>query len=162
MKRIIFILLYCFGALISCEDDNSSNSATPDNNLSIKIENTDFVFDDISVVRTPYEDEGIAYVDIYVTAKLSSNPNREFQFYLDELQVGANEVLYFMYEKDQVLYEFSGYQPSEDTAVMSSNVTENTGSRVKGTFSGNLTNYNSTTMLYESVTVTNGSFDVRY
>ena len=61
MKRIIFILLCSFGSLISCGDDDSSSASTPDSNLSVKIDNTDFVFDDISVVRTPYEDEGIIF-----------------------------------------------------------------------------------------------------
>ncbi|MGB0896826.1 MAG: hypothetical protein ACPGU9_06605 [Flavobacteriaceae bacterium] len=162
MKKIIFVLVCCSLSFISCEDDNSVNTRTPDSSLSAKIDDIVYVFDDISVVRTPYEDGGVAYVDVYVTAKISSDANREFQFYIDELLVGENEILYFMFEKDQVLYEFSDYQPSDDTASMTSMISENNGSRLKGTFSGNLTNYNTTTMSYETITVSNGSFDVRY
>lgn len=149
MKKLFLFLAASTLALTSCSSDDSDGAPQ---SFTVTVNGTAKTFNTIVV------DEEVEGEDVYltVTALNPSNPNEFILFQTYEGDLGADAVYYFTYSSGGVTY--NNYSGTSNFNIV---LTQNSNNRMKGTFSGTLSGYNSN---FEeiSVTTTNGAFDFGY
>ncbi|MGQ2982628.1 hypothetical protein [Flavobacterium sp.] len=145
MKKIFFFAAACAAMLTSCSDDDSSSSGGSNAPLSVKVNGTLKKFSNVEV-----ELEGQR---VYVVA-MSTNHSEILSFETDLGYTGDGYVFYVQYVKDNTIY-----WEGENTT---SNVEVNTENRLKGTFGATVESYNDNGDVDETLTLTNGKFDLPY
>jgi hypothetical protein len=136
---IVFILLH---SLISCSSDDDKSTT----GISAKINGASKTFINTTVTEQVYED----YSDFVVLANQSDDASKSLSISLGKNSTGPNSVFFIQYRDGDMFYQASGN-------AVSTNITESTDTKIKGTFSGVLTNGTETT-----VTITNGIVDINH
>ncbi len=142
-NNLFFILSFVLLGVASCSSDDDKADV---NFIRAKFNGVEQKFNIISVDKVDYPDEG--YSDVEVTATMSSDATKTF-ILKSEFGVTGNIIWGIYYTSDGVFYENN----SE-----ASDVTENSGGRYKGTFSGTLYNEGNG----DTIMLTEGSFDIIY
>ena len=149
MKKIIlFLAILSVGFLSSCSDDEDSNDTTPtpEDTFSAKINGVQKTFSVTNVDVLEYE----GYTDVEITAQISGDPTNTFELNLTR---DNGEYFFAQYAEND-----NYYQPDPLTNLTVS-VSENTSTKLKGTFSGTM---QETEHLLDPVTVTDGTFTIYY
>ncbi|HEX9981067.1 MAG TPA: hypothetical protein VGB50_10945 [Flavobacterium sp.] len=147
MKKILLLpVFFLLGIFASCSSDEDSD---PKSVLTARINGTEYTFNTIHVDQVHYPAEG--YTDLEVTASIDNNPIRTITFIVAENSLGTHVTWYFTYFLHQ-----SPYQKVEE--AFNIDVTENSGARLKGTFSGEVHDTESG----ETLTITDGTFNITY
>ncbi|UPQ78240.1 hypothetical protein M0M57_11485 [Flavobacterium azooxidireducens] len=141
-NKILLIVCFALIGIYSCSSDDDKSDV---NFINAKFNNVEQKFNIISVDKVDYIDEG--YSDVIVTAKMSSDASKII-ILKSEYGVTGDIIWGIYYTTDGTYYE-------NDTE--SSNVTENSNGRYKGTFSGSLSSEGGGTIM-----ITDGSFDIIY
>lgn len=145
MKNLFLFLLATSLTITSCSSDDNSDSS---NVVKAKINGVSKTFSTIAVTEQEYTDGGFTYTDVTVTAALSNEPTKLFQFVVEKGITGTEASWYFIYNDNDVFYEkIPGFTTT---------VTESTETKLKGTFSGSMSDGT------QSIVVTNGSFNITY
>ncbi len=137
----------------SCSDDDSTNSVNnPTEILSMKVNGVQKSFNTFNV-----EDNSNGTLNwVSVQGAQSGNASEVVNFQIDgDGAVGEGAFTSFDYNVGNKTYA-NAYETGEFTM----NVVINSDSRIKGTFSGLLNYYNMNTQQFETVSVTEGSFDI--
>lgn len=142
MKRIYLILsVIILVFTISCSKSDNNDSSKL---ISAKIEGTLKYFNNISVAQDINPD----YIDYIITAKQSDDNSKTLTISMEKEATGTESIYYIQYFDSENYY---------DGAIqdISTNITENSSSKVKGTFSGNLNDGEGTI-----VQITQGIIDI--
>jgi len=147
-KLILFLAMLSFSLFSSCSnnDDSNDTTPTPDDVFTAKINGVQKNFTVTNVAVIEYE----GYTDIEITAKMSGDPTNTFELNLTR---DSGEVFFVQYS------EIGNYYQPSPLESFSVNIGENTANKLKGTFSGTMLE---TSDASNTVTVTNGAFDIYY
>lgn len=152
MKNIIlFIGLVTIGLLSnSCSDHSAETVNTLPDNLTLTVNGVERKFTDVSIVESTYtnEDQNIPSYNVLATHEEDNGEFVAFQIRRD-------------YTGNDGLYEFIYTTPAGSHTVSGNftfSITQNSGNRITGTFSGPL--FDNSDAVTPSVTVTEGSFDI--
>jgi hypothetical protein len=152
MKNLIYLFVFIgIVSLISCNKDDNTPAPQATNSLVSKIDGVSIAFDQVSVVKETYTD----YVDLVITATTSGDNPKTIIFNVTQLAIGTDACYYFAYNQESVFYSWGSETGGNSFEV---NVTENTTSKIKGTFSGTLPNVD----LTGAIAISNGTFDISY
>lgn len=165
MKKILsFFVVVTIVAFIACDSNNNpadtevialriNVNGVPLNFTTVKVESED-------VVPT---NGNPPYTDLIVTATISNDPTKRVLFRLAKNETGTETCYYFAYtgdidpsDPDDIGTDYQ-YVRRFDRDKFSINILENSANNLKGTFSGKLLNFKS-----EAITISNGSFDIKY
>lgn len=146
-KLFIFFIAITLTSLSSC--DNKDNKVVP-SSLKAVINGVEVSFDTFKVEKEVVPNDGNPYTDLVVTATKSSDATKRIYFKLGYLETGA-ETCYYFYYKDGDIYYI-------DNNSFSKEITTNTPSNLKGTFTGTLKDADSPA----TVSIVNGNFDINY
>lgn len=135
----ITILTLLF-ALFSCSSDNEERNTT----ITAKINGTTKTFVNAMVSEQVYED----YSDYIVLSNQSDDATKTLSISLGKETTGPSSIFFIQYKDGDQFYQASGNE-------ITTYITESSTTKIKGTFSGVLTNENSTT-----ITITNGVIDI--
>ncbi|PKP19280.1 MAG: hypothetical protein CVU07_00135 [Bacteroidetes bacterium HGW-Bacteroidetes-23] len=151
MKKLFLFLAASTLALSSCssDDDGGSNAQ----NFSFKANGAQKSFSTTTVTEQDYYGDG--NIELLVSSFNPSTPSENISFRLPKGDVGVDAVWMFSYKNGSKTYNYWG-----DNFTIA--IIENSNNRLKGTFTGNILHYNNVTDEYESVTLSEGTFDFRY
>lgn len=159
MKKILFPIVAAL-FFVSCSSDKDSVYVPPvvtppasTNTLKATINGTAYTFDTFVVETETHTTPDHTYVDLIVSATISTDPTKEISFSLEK-DVPGTDTIFFFYLHDGT----AGFDTDHVGAAFNTNVTTNEGKRIIGTFSGALANVDNTSTLE----VSNGSFDIKY
>ncbi len=145
MKNLLFAFIAAF-AMLSCSDDSGSSNR---DRIVMTVNGEEVIFTNINAVSEdiPADGESPAYSEITVSAVANGNL---LSFFIIRGETGPDRIYGFYYMIDDVVFN----------GELTSDVTKNDGSHLKGTFSGSLLSSGiGAEIIYP---VTNGSFDIRY
>ncbi len=152
MKKISYLfLLVGILVLSSCNNDNDNSTPQNTNSFVAKIDGVSVSFDQVTVAKDVQTD----YIDLLVTAKVTGDDSKTITFNLTQLVTGIDACYYFAYIRDATNYTWDS-ETGGNSFVMT--VTENTTTRIKGTFSGTLPNDDVTS----AIAISNATFDINY
>ena len=152
MKKIFLFIASAALAvsMTSCSsDDNSDNGGAPGGTITAKINGVSKTFDNVVVEQETISDNGETYTELYVTGIIGNSTAEIITFTIDAGDVGADAVWEFDYSSGNTFYR---------SGSMSSVVQVNSDNRLKGNFSGTMTNFGTE----ETITFADGSFDITY
>ena len=160
-KLFLFLSLATLSVgLNSCSKDDSSdsnNNATP-SSVQVKIDGVTKTFNTIVVNQDTYTEGGQTYTDLRVSASINNSTTEIITFELGKGDVGTNVIYSFEYVKNGKTY--NSYNSSSQ--AFASITQANSNNKITGTFSGGLSFWNNDTQAYESVTTSEGTFNVSY
>jgi hypothetical protein len=152
MKNFMFIFVFIgIVALSSCNKDDNTPTPQPTNSLVAKVDGVSVAFDQVTVTKDVQPD----YVDLFVTAHISGDNTKTITFNLTQLAMGTDACYYFLYSREDVNFAWDSETGGNSFVV---NVTENTSTKIKGTFSGTLPNDD----VSSAIAISNGTFDIAY
>lgn len=145
-NKIILFLSFALLGVSSCSSDDDKSEV---NFIRAKFDGVEQKFNIISVDIVPETDPitNISYEDIYITATMSGDSSKTFELRSEYDSTG--DIIWGIYYTNEGTY----YENDTET----SNVTDNSNGRYKGTFSGSLITEGGGTMM-----ITEGSFDIIY
>lgn len=154
MKKIFLFIATATLALSinSCSSDDNSDSnsgGTPGGTITAKINGVSKTFNNVIVNERRYEEDG-GYTLLNVTATIGTSATDVVTFTCEKGTVGTDAIWDFHYTQGT-----TGYYSNPMTIVTQTN---NDTKKLKGSFNGTWTPFNSGTDL----TVTEGSFDIQY
>ena len=148
MKKILTLVTILSLFTISCSKDDDSTPTSTTKFVQMTIDGVEKNFNTVIVDRDTYNagttDE---YTELVVTATIGTSTNEMVVFRLDELDLGSDAIYSFTYNNGSMQYYNDG---------VNTNVTTNSGNKITGNFSGNITSGSDTK------TISNGSFEVNY
>lgn len=155
MKKLFLYILTVslLVANFSCADDDSTNPVnSPAEILSMKVNGVQKSFNTFNV-----EDNSNGTLNwVSVQGSQSGNASEIVNFQIDgNGTIGAGAFTSFDYNVGN-----KTYANAYETGEFAMNVEINSNSRLKGTFSGLLNYFNTNTQQVETVSVTEGSFDI--
>lgn len=145
-NKLLLILSFALLGIYSCTSDDDKAEV---NFIRAKFNGVEQKFNIISVDMVPETDPetNISYNDIYVTATINGDNTKTLEL-RSELDVTGDIIWGIYYIVDGTYYL---------NDAQSSNVTENSNGRYKGSFSGSLSSEGGGTVM-----ITEGSFDIVY
>lgn len=151
MKKalILLILIVASSLQFSCSsDDNKENG----NFINARFNNTNVSFNITSVEKLgPFTTDGYTYYDIKVNAVDKNDANKTLIISSEKGVVGTNLIWRFDFYDNDLFY-------SKDDNSFVTIITENSDSKYSGSFYGSLVNSN----VSDIITVTNGTFDIKF
>lgn len=154
MKKKLFISFCLLFVLLSCSD-NDDDVTTPIliNTVSAIIDGDPVKFANFDISKQPYSNDetGYNWTDIRVLGYNTEDSLSVVEFIVEEGLVGAESIWRFQ-------ITMGGFTYTQDNSAFTTLVTESSENKLKGTFSGTLTNPNNG----QTITVSNGSFDVEH
>ena len=151
MKKLFLFLAATTLALTSCSSDDDGGSAAQ--SFKFTINGTEKTFSSI-VVNEDVEGD---YTLLTITALNTNNPSENISFYVEKGDVGADVAWNFDYTAGGVSYD--NYNEGSNFNIV---ITQNSNNRLKGTFSGILSGYDSNAEEMVTTQLTGGSFDFGY
>jgi len=146
MKKIFLFAAAFAAVLTSCSDDDSSSNGSSNAPLTVKINGAQKNFTNVEVDLTGQRVTVVA---------MSSNHSEILSFETDLGYTGDDQVFYVEYMKDNKTY----YETETGT---NSNVEVNTEHLLKGTFSSTLETFDDNGENAQTLTLTNGKFNLPY
>lgn len=152
-KIFMFVVLLGFG-FVSCSSDDNSGDNGSKSVLTVTIDGVEKVFNTVQVqVETEY-DSAVKRV----SASIDNNPSEYITFRIYDADKGVGALKSFGYT-DNGEY----FSNNRDGSFLNSILEVHEGGKLKGTFSGELDNYNyNSTEETKKVKLTNGSFTITY
>ncbi len=152
MKNFMFLFVFIgIATLSSCNKDDNNPSPQTTSSLVAKIDGVSIPFDQVTVAKDVQPD----YVDLLITAHPSGDNTKTITFNITQLATGTDACYYFVYSREDTNYAWDSETGGNSFVV---NVTENTTTKIKGTFSGTLPNDD----LTSAIAFSNGTFDITY
>ena len=153
MRNSLLLIPVCFFFLLSSCSDNDDDlpSTSQTNSVSAKIDGENVTFANFVVTKQDYTDEdtGFQWTDIRVLGYNTNDPLSVIEFIVEKGLLGAESIWRFN-------ITINGFTYTQNNSAFTTLVTESTDSKLKGTFSGILTEPNNG----QIITVLNGIFDV--
>jgi|GEM_PF-5575363 hypothetical protein len=146
MKKIFLFAAAFATVLTSCSDDDSSSNGGSNAPLTVKINGTQKNFTNVEVDLTGQRVTVVA---------MSTSHSEILSFETDLGYTGEDHIFYVEYMKDNKIY----YETETGTT---SNVEVNTEHLLKGTFSSTLETFDDNGENPETLTLTNGKFNLPY
>lgn len=150
-KLLIIPILFLF-TFSSCSDnDDDIPLRTESNTVSATIDGEVVTFKNLVITKQPYvnNETGFEWTDVKVLGYNTLNALNAIEFIAEEGLMGAESIWRFN-------ITINGFTYVQDNSAFTTLVTESTENKLKGTFSGTLTEPNNGL----TITVTNGIFDV--
>lgn len=145
MKKI-FLFVAMAAMFSACSGDDDSKKADKNAPVVVTIDGKKTAFNNVTTHIAGYR--------IYVTA-MTDNNAEVLKFESDMGYTGDDSIYYMEYVKGQKQY-------SDYDSPITSNVEVNTEYMLKGTFHGSLVMYDDEGEATETVTLTNGSFNIAH
>jgi len=151
MKKalILLILIVASSLQFSCSSDDNKETGSF---IKARFNNTNVNFNITSVEKLgPFTTDGYTYFDIKVNAVDKKDANKTLIISSEKGVVGTNLIWRFDFYDNDLFY-------SKDDNSFITIITENSDSKYSGSFYGSLVNSNFT----DIITVTNGTFDIKF
>lgn len=153
MRNILLIIpiLFLFTVSSCSDEDDNIPSTVESNNVTAKINGELIKFENLVITKQPYtnEETGFEWTDIKVLGYNTQNELNAIEFIAEEGLMGAESIWRFN-------ITVNGFTYVQDNSAFTTLVTESSGNKLKGTFSGVLTEPNNG----QTITVTDGIFEV--
>ena len=137
--------------LNSCSSDDNADSNSGGNlggTISLKIDGVSKTFNNVIVNKNETEN----YTELLVTATMGNSTTEVISFGVEAGNVGTYATYDFRYA--------NGTNTFSDSGQLNSVVQINSNNKLKGNFSGSMTNHSSSTQ--ENVNFSEGSYDISY
>lgn len=155
MRNILQTLPICLLFLtLSCSDnDDSTPPIIETNSISANIDGQVIKFSNLVITKQDYtnDETGFEWTDIRILGYNSENTLNVIEFIAEEGLLGAESIWRFT-------ITINGYTYVQDNSAFTTLVTERTENKLKGTFSGILTEPNNG----QTITITNGTFNIEH
>ncbi len=164
MKKIFLYLFVLSGLLFatscSSSDDDNEGGDSDDSTASVTIDGTSLTFDTI-VVEVEEDDEVSGFITT-VSMINATDTSVILTFSVYDDNAGSDSISFMSYTENSMTYTYTTGSSLEfgDTQNLTSFTNVNSNGNLEGTFSGVLSR--NTPSGFESVSVTNGSFDINY
>ena len=153
MRNILLIIpiLFLFTVSSCSDEDDNIPSTVESNNVTAKINGELIKFENLVITKQPYtnEETGFEWTDIKVLGYNTQNELNAIEFIAEEGLMGAESIWRFN-------ITVNGFTYVQDNSAFTTLVTESSENKLKGTFSGVLTEPNNG----QTITVTDGIFEV--
>lgn len=153
MRNILFIIpiLFLFTVSSCSDNDDDTPSTVESNTVSATIDGEVVEFSNLVITKQPYTDDetGFEWTDIKVLGYNTQNELNAVEFIAEEGLLGAESIWRFN-------ITINGFTYVQNNSAFTTLVTESNENKLKGTFSGVLTEPNNG----QTITVSNGIFDV--
>lgn len=153
MRNILRILPICFLFLsLSCSDNDDNLPPTIESNtVSANIDGEVIKFSNLVITKQDYtnDETGFEWTDIRILGYNTENTLNAVEFIAEEGLIGAESIWRFN-------ITINGFTYVQDDSAFTTLVTESTDIKLKGTFSGVLTEPNNG----QTITITNGAFNI--
>lgn len=143
-KKYLILTLFTLFLTISCTNSDGHDSSKE---LSVKIDGTTKYFKDITVVEDVYPD----YTDYILSAKQKDDETKLLTIMMEKGATGTESIYYIQYFDSNEYYEAT-------LANLTTNITENSESKLIGTFSASLEDENASS----TIQFTQGSFNINF
>lgn len=155
MKTTLRLILFFFLFLVtSCSDnDDDSIPIVESNTITATINSEVVKFENLVITKQPYTDEGTGFewTDIRVLGYNTENTLNAIEFIAEEGLLGAESIWRFN-------ITINGFTYVQDNSAFTTLVTESTENRLKGTFSGILTEPNNG----QTISISSGAFNLEH
>lgn len=157
MKKILFPL-FAMLLFVSCSSDDDNvpyiiPNPGPENTMKATIGGIEYTFDSFTVETITVVEPDYTYVDLHIFAKINGDNTKTIEFNMEQMQTGTETIYYFYHLNGDIEYTNDANPNAFNTNVLTS-----TAHNISGTFSGPLANFDDS----ETVTITNGSFNINY
>ena len=153
MRNILLIIpiLFLFTVSSCSDEDDNIPSTVESNSVTASINGELIKFENLVITKQPYtnEETGFEWTDIKVLGYNTQNTLNAIEFIAEEGLMGAESIWRFN-------ITVNGFTYVQDNSAFTTLVTESSGNKLKGTFSGVLTEPNNG----QTITVTDGIFEV--
>lgn len=153
MRNILLIIpiLFLFTVSSCSDEDDNIPSTVESNSVTASINGELIKFENLVITKQPYtnEETGFEWTDIKVLGYNTQNTLNAIEFIAEEGLMGAESIWRFN-------ITVNGFTYVQDNSAFTTLVTESSGNKLKGTFSGVLTEPNNG----QTITVINGIFDI--
>jgi hypothetical protein len=153
MRNILLIIpiLFLFTVSSCSDEDDNIPSTVESNSVTATINGEIIKFENLVITKQPYtnEETGFEWTDIKVLGYNTQNTLNAIEFIAEEGLMGAESIWRFN-------ITVNGFTYVQDNSAFTTLVTESSGNKLKGTFSGVLTEPNNG----QTITVINGIFDI--
>ena len=153
MRTILLIIPILFLFTISSCSDNDDDipSTVESNTVTATIDGEIIKFSNLVITKQPYtnDETGFEWTDIRVLGYNTENTLNAIEFIAEEGLLGAESIWRFN-------ITINGFTYVQDNSAFTTLVTESTENKLKGTFSGVLTEPNNG----QTITISNGAFNV--
>lgn len=153
MRNILLIIpiLFLFTVSSCSDNDDDIPSTVESNTVSATIDGEVVKFENLVITKQPYSNEetGFEWTDIKVLGYNTQNELNAIEFIAEEGLMGAESIWRFN-------ITINGFTYIQNNSAFTTLVTESTQNKLKGTFSGVLTEPNNG----QTITVINGIFDL--
>ncbi|PKP16413.1 MAG: hypothetical protein CVU07_06995 [Bacteroidetes bacterium HGW-Bacteroidetes-23] len=153
MRNILLIIpiLFLFTVSSCSDNDDDIPSTVESNTVSATIDGEVVKFENLVITKQPYSNEetGFEWTDIKVLGYNTQNELNAIEFIAEEGLMGAESIWRFN-------ITINGFTYVQNNSAFTTLVTESTQNKLKGTFSGVLTEPNNG----QTITVINGIFDL--
>ena len=153
MRNILLIIpiLFLFTVSSCSDEDDNIPSTVESNSVTASINGELIKFENLVITKQPYtnEETGFEWTDIKVLGYNTQNTLNAIEFIAEEGLMGAESIWRFN-------ITVNGFTYVQDNSAFTTLVTESSENKLKGTFSGVLTEPNNG----QTITVTDGIFEV--
>ncbi|HRE76865.1 MAG TPA: hypothetical protein PLL09_03470 [Flavobacterium sp.] len=153
MRNIILIIPICILFFLSSCSDNDDDIpvVTESNTITATIDGEVIKFENLVITKQPYtnDETNFEWTDIRVLGYNNEDTLNAIEFIAEEGLLGAESIWRFN-------ITINGFTYVQDNSAFTTLVTESTENKLKGTFSGVLTEPNNG----QTITVNSGAFDV--
>lgn len=153
MRNILLIIpiLFLFTVSSCSDNDDDIPSTVESNTVSATIDGEVVKFENLVITKQPYSNEetGFEWTDIKVLGYNTQNELNAIEFIAEEGLMGAESIWRFN-------ITINGFTFVQDNSAFTTLVTESTENKLKGTFSGVLTEPNNG----QTINVSNGTFNL--
>ncbi|UPQ78241.1 hypothetical protein M0M57_11490 [Flavobacterium azooxidireducens] len=153
MRNILLIIpiLFLFTVSSCSDNDDDIPSTVESNTVSATIDGEVVKFENLVITKQPYSNEetGFEWTDIKVLGYNTQNELNAIEFIAEEGLMGAESIWRFN-------ITINGFTYIQNNSAFTTLVTESTQNKLKGTFSGVLTEPNNG----QTITVSNGIFNL--
>lgn len=153
MRNILLIIpiLFLFTVSSCSDEDDNIPSTVESNSVTATINGEIIKFENLVITKQPYtnEETGFEWTDIKVLGYNTQNTLNAIEFIAEEGLMGAESIWRFN-------ITVNGFTYVQDNSAFTTLVTESSGNKLKGTFSGVLIEPNNG----QTITVINGIFDI--
>lgn len=155
MRNILLIIpiLFLFTVSSCSDNDDDIPSTVESNTVSATINGEIVKFENLVITKQPYSnlETGFEWTDIKVLGYNTQNELNAIEFIAEEGLMGAESIWRFN-------ITINGFTYVQDNSAFTTLVTESTENKLKGTFSGVLTEPNNG----QTINVSNGTFNLEH